>query len=393
MRPLTLVAKHRMVRDERWKLVYVPTRSGVRYFLYDTVADEGETRDVADEHPSEVSRLKGELWRWMLADPDMVESWRVPRPARRRRGHDQGGRRSRHPGRLARCGAMRLGSIPSSVATAMGAAGALCAWRAGGAGEPRAEPPHGLTDVVTRVAEGRRGGGTEAEEVAVRLIEALKDARIDVPLASPWAGFDRGALAQDATSMDRPPRHRGEGDRELRAADERRREGVHGPAPQRRDLAPRRSAVEHGRGELRSARGDLRAQPGEDHVPAHDAAPRVPRLLVRERERARGRRLRRPRDRRAGRAPRRVDPRGRSPRDEAVDRRPRRPVRVRWSVGRAAAGHRDAAQPQSPGPVRCARPGDVGQPGSARARGDARALQRPLDRGRCHPSRRHSDLP
>ena len=29
MRPLTIVAKHRMVRDDRWKLVYVPTRTGV----------------------------------------------------------------------------------------------------------------------------------------------------------------------------------------------------------------------------------------------------------------------------------------------------------------------------------------------------------------------------
>jgi arylsulfatase A-like enzyme len=73
MRPLAIVAKHRMVRDERYKLVYVPTRHGVRYFLYDTVADPGETRDVADEHPSEVSSLKGELWRWMLADPDMAD--------------------------------------------------------------------------------------------------------------------------------------------------------------------------------------------------------------------------------------------------------------------------------------------------------------------------------
>ena len=109
---------------------------------------------------------------------------------------------------------MRLGWIPSSVATAMGAAGALCAWRAGGAGEPRAEPPHGSTDVVTRVAEGRRGGGTEAEEVAVRLIEALKDARMDVPslrpgLASieghwrkmqpPWTGL-RGTAAKATVS-------------------------------------------------------------------------------------------------------------------------------------------------------------------------------------------------
>jgi arylsulfatase A-like enzyme len=81
LRPLALVAKHRMVRDDRYKLVYVPTRHGVRYFLYDTLVDPGETRDVGAEHPTERSRLEGELWRWMLADTDMVEraGFLVPR--------------------------------------------------------------------------------------------------------------------------------------------------------------------------------------------------------------------------------------------------------------------------------------------------------------------------
>ncbi len=81
MRPLAVVAKHRMVRDDRYKLVYVPTRAGVRYFLYDTVADPGETLDVAKQHPADTARLTGELWRWMLADPEMVErgGFLVPR--------------------------------------------------------------------------------------------------------------------------------------------------------------------------------------------------------------------------------------------------------------------------------------------------------------------------
>jgi len=80
-RSLAIVAKHRMVRDDRYKLIYAPTRTGVRYFLYDTVADPDEMRDVASEHPGEVSRLSGELWRWMLSDPDMVEraGFLVPR--------------------------------------------------------------------------------------------------------------------------------------------------------------------------------------------------------------------------------------------------------------------------------------------------------------------------
>lgn len=73
MVPTTLVARHRMVRDERWKLVYVPTRQGAEYMLFDTVADPGETRDVAAEDAREVERLKVPLWKWMLEDRNMVQ--------------------------------------------------------------------------------------------------------------------------------------------------------------------------------------------------------------------------------------------------------------------------------------------------------------------------------
>jgi arylsulfatase A-like enzyme len=73
MRLLTLVARHRMVRDERWKLIYVPTRTGVRWMLFDTVADPGETQDVAAAHPDILARLQGDLWSWMRKDPAMTE--------------------------------------------------------------------------------------------------------------------------------------------------------------------------------------------------------------------------------------------------------------------------------------------------------------------------------
>ncbi len=73
MRALTLVARHRMVRDERWKLLYIPARAGVRWMLFDTVADPGETRDVASAHPDVVARLQGDLWSWMRKDPAMTE--------------------------------------------------------------------------------------------------------------------------------------------------------------------------------------------------------------------------------------------------------------------------------------------------------------------------------
>ncbi|MGH7283828.1 MAG: hypothetical protein ACRELY_20065, partial [Polyangiaceae bacterium] len=81
MKNLTRVAKHRMVRDARYKLVYAPTRSGVRYMLFDTQTDPLETHDVLATHAADAERLKGELWRWMLQDPNMTErdGYLVPR--------------------------------------------------------------------------------------------------------------------------------------------------------------------------------------------------------------------------------------------------------------------------------------------------------------------------
>jgi arylsulfatase A-like enzyme len=90
MRPLTIVAKHRMVRDERYKLLYVPARTGVRWLLFDTRDDPGETVDVAAAHPDVVARMKGDLWSWMRLDGDMTErgGYLVPRDARIRTGSE-----------------------------------------------------------------------------------------------------------------------------------------------------------------------------------------------------------------------------------------------------------------------------------------------------------------
>ena len=76
-----LVAKHRMVRDDRFKLVYAPTRMGAKYMLFDTRADPMETRDVIAEHPADEARLKSELSAWMARDVDMrmVHELLVPR--------------------------------------------------------------------------------------------------------------------------------------------------------------------------------------------------------------------------------------------------------------------------------------------------------------------------
>jgi hypothetical protein len=65
-------AKHRMVRDERHKLVYVPTSTHLYWLLYDTVEDPDEICDIADHHHDVAERLKAELWKWMLDDPTVT---------------------------------------------------------------------------------------------------------------------------------------------------------------------------------------------------------------------------------------------------------------------------------------------------------------------------------
>jgi len=80
----TLVARHRMIADERWKLVYVPTRAGVRWLLFDKLADPEERHDVGESSAGELARLQGPLWAWMLEDRTMERrgDYLVPRDVR-----------------------------------------------------------------------------------------------------------------------------------------------------------------------------------------------------------------------------------------------------------------------------------------------------------------------
>ena len=74
---IVLLAKDRMVRDGRWKLVYQPLESGMLLALYDVEADPGCTRDLAEDHPMEVARLWAELRKWMEKDPVLRRRARV----------------------------------------------------------------------------------------------------------------------------------------------------------------------------------------------------------------------------------------------------------------------------------------------------------------------------
>ncbi|WP_257461200.1 sulfatase family protein [Archangium lipolyticum] len=56
-------ARHRGLYLDRWKLLELPTPSGVKVELYDVTADPAEKHDVAAEHPEVVTRLREVLAR------------------------------------------------------------------------------------------------------------------------------------------------------------------------------------------------------------------------------------------------------------------------------------------------------------------------------------------
>ena len=70
---MVLVAKHRVVQTATHKLIYAPTREGVRYELYDLVADPAQARDVSGEQKDVLQKLKDKLFKWMLAAPNVFE--------------------------------------------------------------------------------------------------------------------------------------------------------------------------------------------------------------------------------------------------------------------------------------------------------------------------------
>ena len=83
LQPHSLLAKHRMVMTADKKLLYIPTRDGVRWELYAPLADPGDTTDLAATEPETLTRLSTALWHWMLQDPLVMRQgdFAIPRPA------------------------------------------------------------------------------------------------------------------------------------------------------------------------------------------------------------------------------------------------------------------------------------------------------------------------
>lgn len=66
---VVIQAKDRMLRNDHWKLVYLPMKDGAVYWLYDVVKDPECMNDVYAKYPEIAEKLKEELISWMLQDP------------------------------------------------------------------------------------------------------------------------------------------------------------------------------------------------------------------------------------------------------------------------------------------------------------------------------------
>jgi len=81
-RALTTIAKHRMIRNDRYKLIYIPTRQGIQFELYDVQNDPQELNNIAGQNPAVVAAMKDELFQWMSKDKNSFWSneYLIPYP-------------------------------------------------------------------------------------------------------------------------------------------------------------------------------------------------------------------------------------------------------------------------------------------------------------------------
>lgn len=70
-RSRVIQAKDRMIRTDKWKLVYLPMRDGAEYWLFDIENDPLCYDNVIDDYPDVAARLKRELIEWMSLEPGM----------------------------------------------------------------------------------------------------------------------------------------------------------------------------------------------------------------------------------------------------------------------------------------------------------------------------------
>ena len=69
---LVVKAKDRMVRNDRWKLVYMPMIDGAHFYLFDMVNDKECKNDVSKKYPDIFNKLKVAMIAWLESEPDWV---------------------------------------------------------------------------------------------------------------------------------------------------------------------------------------------------------------------------------------------------------------------------------------------------------------------------------
>jgi arylsulfatase A-like enzyme/glycosyltransferase involved in cell wall biosynthesis len=71
---ITLLAKDRMMRQGRWKLVYQPLTKGYVLRLFDTETDPNCEHDLSQQEPEVRAQLWGQLKAWMDQDPWLAQA-------------------------------------------------------------------------------------------------------------------------------------------------------------------------------------------------------------------------------------------------------------------------------------------------------------------------------
>jgi arylsulfatase A-like enzyme len=81
-RGLTNIAKHRMVYNGQYKLIYIPARDGIFFELYDTIKDPEELDNIAHKNPQKADELKTKLYKWMEKDKNTLwkNNYLIPYP-------------------------------------------------------------------------------------------------------------------------------------------------------------------------------------------------------------------------------------------------------------------------------------------------------------------------
>jgi len=65
-----IAAKDRMVRDDRWKMIYLPMEKEAVYWLYDMKSDPVGRHELSKVYPEKYHELKSDLMQWMNRDPE-----------------------------------------------------------------------------------------------------------------------------------------------------------------------------------------------------------------------------------------------------------------------------------------------------------------------------------